>query len=215
MESVTGSRRHCTLKSYDKRKALRRTLSTSATWWGDSPEPSAVHWWRIPGGKQSRQQRRSGRAWSLPREGQTPAERTPYWNVGIRTRMHRIPTPPGRICKISGGNSRPSIRGRSHTPLACPWIQTSTQKSLTKISHHRRRWRQHYDASAYTGWVYIPTSVFITSISGDRRHTRGNIQRPPAERAMDVPGRPGIAHVAHGGNPPVVGMDNPGPGSKR
>ena len=31
---------------------------------------------------------------------------------------------------------------------------------------------------------------------------------------MDVPGRPSTAHVAHGGDPPGVGMENPGPYSE-
>ena len=43
---------------------------------------------------------------------------------------------------------------------------------------------------------------------------RGTVKDPPAEVTLGVPGRPGTAHVAHGGDPPSVGMDDPGPGSE-
>ena len=80
--------------------------------------------------------------------------------------------------------------------------------------HRRRRWRQRYDAYAHTGRVDIPTSAWRTSISGNGRYTPGNSQRPPTEGAMDVPGILSTAHVAHGGDPPGVCMDDLIPDSK-
>ena len=41
---------------------------------------------------------------------------------------HGRPTPPERTSKSWGGISRPPARGRSHKPLVCPWIHTSTQQ---------------------------------------------------------------------------------------
>ena len=51
------------------------------------------------------------------------------WNCGIGTRLCGQQTPPGRIWRRSGGNYRPSIRGRIHTPLDCLWQHTWTQTS--------------------------------------------------------------------------------------
>ena len=63
------------------------------------------------------------------------------------------------------------------------------------------------------GRTYSPPRGALQTVAEGGIH-QGEVEDPPMERALAVPGRHSTSHVAHGGDTPGSGMGGPGPNSK-
>ena len=80
-------------------------------------------------------------------------------------------------------------------------LEAEVETAVRRLRPHRAGGHTHLCAENFKQWRR-------ETYSGEQSKT------PPAEGILGVPGRPSTSHVANGGDPPRVGIDDPGTDSE-